>query len=228
MQDIRLLIVDDGNNGSSLMEICTKKHLKKFFFEIKLACSLQEAIDAVVTTNYSLIFLDINLNGNSGFDLLPFLSEETKVVFITDYAEHTIKAIKSKASDYILKPINPVDIKKYLNSFQKRNDQTRKTAKCILVKDHGESIPVPLSTIEYIEANGAYSIINLFNNKNYTIAKTLKALSPQVCNDFLRIHRSYFVNVKAIKSFNREELTTISLKCISVSKLGYKNLLKFF
>ena len=96
------LIVDD--------ETFARKQISEILQKIDESCniievaSLSEAKESILQIKFSIIFLDINLKGESGFDLVPFIHKKTKVVFITAMNKYAIRAFEVNAMDYILKP----------------------------------------------------------------------------------------------------------------------------
>ncbi|MBK9381483.1 MAG: response regulator [Chitinophagaceae bacterium] len=218
---IKAIIVDDEHSGRASIRILLKKHFTYLFEKIDIASTLSEAQKKIKEEFYHICFLDIQLGNFSGFDLLPCLQAKTKVIFVTAYSEHAIRAIKESAFDYILKPINPIELQRTILRFE---HLTHEPNHHILIKEQGKTIPVSIAQIEYLEADGAYSIIHLINDKKYTTSKTLKVISKSLGKDFIRIHKSYMVNKVMIKSYKKELLTTTFNKCLPVSRLGAKEL----
>jgi two-component system LytT family response regulator len=225
---IKALIVDDEHSGRSSMKILLNKHYYYLFEAIETADSIKEAIRMVKGTVYNICFLDIQLVNHSGFELLPYFSPDTKVVFVTAYSEFAIRAIKEQAFDYLLKPLNPSELKTCIFRYEKEYLNNSNSINYLFIKEQGETIPIPLVDIEYLEADGAYSIIFLTKGKSYTTSKTLKTITTSLSEDFIRIHKSYIVNKAMIKSYKKDSLTTIHNKCLPVSRVGAKELSQHF
>jgi two-component system LytT family response regulator len=197
------LIVDDEHSGRSSLKILLNKNCYYLFERIVTASSLDQAIEFVKQQHFNICFLDINLNNQSGFDLIPYLANDTKVVFVTAYSEFAIKAIKENAFDYLLKPINPAEFKTCVDRYEKEVlAETDAMKKYLHIKDQGETIPIPLDIT----------------------AKTLKSMTDVLGKDFIRIHKSYIINKMMIKSFKKNSLTTIHNTCLPVSRVGAKEL----
>lgn len=218
------LIVDDEHSGRSSLKILLNKNCYYLFEKIITASSLDEAIQLAKGDHFNICFLDINLNNQSGFDLLPYLTPDTKVIFVTAYSEFAIKAIKENAFDYLLKPINPAEFKLCLNRYEKEVIDVEGSKKYLHIKDQGATIPIQLDEIEFLQAEGAYSKIHLTKNREYITAKTLKSMTDALGKDFIRIHKSYIINKTMIKSFKKNSLTTIHNTCLPVSRVGAKEL----
>jgi two-component system LytT family response regulator len=119
------LIVDDEHSGRISLKILLEQQFPYLFKKIITASSLDEAIEIVSKESFSICFLDIELNDRSGFDLLPYLPPETKVIFVTAYSEFAIRALREKAYDYLLKPINPAELVDCIQRLEKANRKRR-------------------------------------------------------------------------------------------------------
>lgn len=225
---IKALIVDDEHSGRSSIKILLNKYYYYLFESVETAANISEAISLANQKFYNICFLDIQLANHSGFELLPHLSVNTKVVFVTAYSEFAIKAIKEQAFDYILKPLNPLELKACISRYEKEYLNNSNNINYLFIKEQGETIPIPLVDIEYLEADGAYSIICLTKGKSYTTSKTLKTITALLGKDFIRVHKSYIVNKTMIKSYKKNSLTTIHNKCLPVSRVGAKELAQHF
>jgi two-component system, LytTR family, response regulator len=145
---------------------------------------------------------------------------------VTAYSEYAIRALREKAYDYLLKPIQPTELMDCIKRFEA---ETRKQpGRFLLVKQQGFTVPVALNEIVYLEAKGPYSKIFLVNNNQYLMSKTLKILNDLLSNDFIRIHRSFLVNKAMVQSFKKDNLITTTNVCLPVSRLGSKILSQYF
>jgi two-component system LytT family response regulator len=225
---LNALIVDDENSGRTSLKILLSRNYYYLFENITTSNSLEEAIEISANNYFHICFLDIQLDTKSGFELLPYLSKQTKVIFVTAFSEYAISAIREKAFDYLLKPINPLELKACINRYEKEYLTEENSSQYLSIKVQGETTPIRISDIEYIEAAGAYCSIHLTDNKDYTTAKTLKVMVDIVGNDFIRIHKTYLVNKAMVKSFKKDTLTTTKNTCLPVSRIGAKELSQHF
>lgn len=223
-----VLIVDDEHSGRASLKIMLNKNYAYLFNRIITASSLTDAIEIVSKEQFDICFLDIELANHNGFELLPYLSPETVVIFVTAYSEYAIKAIKEQAFDYLVKPLNPAELKLCVNRYTKAYLSDDSIKNCLIIKKHGANVPLPLKDIEYLIGNGPYSKVYSVNKTEFTTSKTLKALIDSLGKDFIRIHKSYIVNKMMIKSFNKNSLTTIHNTCLPVSRVGTKVLAQHF
>ena len=149
------------------------------------------------------------------------------MIFVTAFSEYAIKALREKAFDYLLKPINPAELKACIRRYE-RAVQEKDGSQYLLIKDQGFTTPIHFDEILFIEAAGPYSKIFLLNGVEYTTAKTLKNLTELTGENFVRIHKSYAVNKDGIKSFKKDNVITITNISLPVSRVGAKLLSKYF
>lgn len=222
-----ILIDDEQNNRENLLRMLAK-HCPSV--EILASCaSVLEARQAVVEYRPDLLFLDIQLGDGTGFSLLESLPDlKLEIIFVTAYDNYAIKAIKVSALDYLLKPLDPLELIKAVEKaeliIQKKHENVRMInfLKNESVPDKQKKIAVSVSDkIEFIEIS---SIIRCVSESNYTTfclksgekiiaSRTLKEydelLSPY---NFLRVHQSHLINLEEIKSFVKLEGGYIRMK----------------
>ncbi|MCG8686855.1 MAG: LytTR family DNA-binding domain-containing protein [Desulfobacterales bacterium] len=181
----------------------------------------EQALDIINEIAPDLVFLDIQMPGLTGFDVLEQLPREKKppIIFVTAYDEYAVKAFEVHALDYLLKPFDyerfdkafqralnatgrkselTDKIELLINHLSKRKDYTDRIA----IKD-GERISfIQTRDIQHIKAQGKYLEI-VTQNSQYLIRKTMQAIQNQLKPDvFFRIHKSYIVNITYVKEFH--------------------------
>jgi two-component system LytT family response regulator len=215
MNSLKAIIVDDER----LARVNLKKLLEAHP-EIIItgeADSCKSAIELIELQKPQLIFLDIQLSGETGFDLLEMIDSSIKIIFVTAFDEYAIRAFEVNVADYLLKPVNPERLKKTINRIV--NNENTKQA---IVKsyNHSDSILVQLNnsaskfikinTITYIEPVGNYSKLITSDGKHYVILKTLKQWEQELPgSNFVRIHRSCIVNIEFIERIERDSSTQL-------------------
>jgi two-component system LytT family response regulator len=204
MTRLKALIVDDER----LARVNLKKLLEPLS-EIEIvgeASSCQGAVDMINMFNPQLIFLDIQLSGETGFDLLEIIESSIKIIFVTAYDEYAIRAFEVNAIDYLLKPVNPERLRVSIEKVIKNEKEQKNAAKSY---EYSDSIYVRLnnfasrfikiSSITFIEPVGNYSKIVTIEGKHCLVLKTLKQwLEELPDNNFVRIHRSSIVNIEHV------------------------------
>lgn len=227
----KIIIIDDEFNVRELL----KKLLSHLYENIEIvgeAASIKEAVKILNTTSPDIVLLDIELEDGTGFALLDQLSDiNFKLIFITAFNQHAIKAFKYSAVDYLLKPISPEEFKTTLDKvtsqvFEENEVQMLLTQlkesntsepKKLVVKTIKEKHIIDIDDIMYCESEGSYTRI-VTNHKTILTSKNLKhyqELLPEL--KFIRTHQSFLVSKKAILSIKNSNLQLISGAEIPIS-----------
>ena len=235
----KVIIVDDENAGRLLL----KEYLGNYP-ELVLIAEANNGVDAVRLVNEykpDLIFLDIQMPGMSGFDVLTHLEEIPKIIFSSAYDKFALKAFEVHAVDYLLKPYtlerfkqavhritnSPMDNLKPL-AEKLVMDQNRYPER-ILIESSKKLITIATSDVVWIEAYGDYSKLHTLKEvflSNYGISNLELKLDP---NTFIRVHRSSIINIHYIKEVYKNpgsfDVVMQTSNKVSVSK-GYLENLK--
>ncbi|HYJ63260.1 MAG TPA: response regulator [Parafilimonas sp.] len=203
---LKAIIVDD--------ERLARTELKKMLQDypdinvIDEAANAEEGIEKIETQNPDIIFLDIQMPGKTGFDLLASLEKAPHVIFTTAYDEYALKAFDVNALDYLLKPIEP---KRLADAVHKLNDEISREkdhgsnrgplteADQVFVKDGERCWFVKLSEIRLFESVGNYAKVYFGTNKPL-ILKSLNALEERLDDHvFFRANRKHIINLRWIE-----------------------------
>jgi len=217
---IKVVIIDDENN----VRIVLKKLLSLIHSDYQIvgeAPSVSEAKTIIEKTNPDIVLLDIELEDGTGFDLLKQLPEiNFKLIFITAFNEHAIKAFKFNALDYLLKPIDPEELKiamvkalevinndNNLKSLLQNFEDNKKTiTKKLVIKTTEETHFIPINEIFYFQSDGSYSKI-FSENLTLLASKNLKHFQEMLpIEQFIRTHQSYLVNRNQINSIKNNHI----------------------
>lgn len=229
---LKTIIVDDEEFARSslyflLQENCENIHISG------IAKSVAEARQLLINNQIDLIFLDIAMPGENGFELIPQAQiSKSHVIFTTAYDQYALRAIKANALDYLLKPIDIDELKlavekagKYIALNQKeqnRNENLQNLAVHLSERNEIRKISLPngqgyslinIDDIIHIEADSNYSIFHLANKENITVSKVLKEyeeILPE--QQFVRIHKSSIVNLNYLKEYNSRNGMEVILK----------------
>ena len=195
---------------------------------LELAGSFTNSIEAsafVSSEPVDLIFVDINMPDLNGLDFVRSLVGQKMVVFTTAYSEYAIESYKLNAVDYLLKPISFLDFLRAANKCKHHHellqtaaaqpavvaateqeaddeaDLTVENREYISVKSDHKVMLVKISDIDYVESESEYLRLYLNSGEVVTTLLRLKNIEPILtAGDFMRIHRSYIVNLKHIKA----------------------------
>lgn len=214
-EPIRSVLVDDEVGALNATRSILERTAPEFIV-VGEASNVSEAYDIIVRERPSLVFLDIQLKDQTGFDLLqmPF-DFEFEVVFVTAYDEYAIRAFEMQALSYLLKPVSIqsfLKVKARVMRVLGNHDQlSSRKLNAIL----GDKIAVPNGSavdylapneIIYIKADGSYSQIFLVDGSKVLLSKGLSHLEQRLKSDtFLRPHRSYLVNCSYVKRWNKAD-----------------------
>ena len=223
---LKAIIVEDEVD----IQIALEKMLQRYCEDIEVVAKVDRvstALDAIRIHQPDIVFLDIELPEENGFALFNYISDpEFEVIFTTAYSQYAIQAFKLSATDYLLKPFDPEDLKtavqnahnrKKINVSQKKLQALRENLnssqkKIILPTEEG-FLFVELADILYLEAQGNYTLFYLESNEKVLVSKTLKVYSLILEElNFFRVSRSHLVNLNYIKGYNRAKRPSITMK----------------
>jgi len=218
---INCIIVDDEPKSRESLKILLEDFCQNVV--VKALCQdVAEAVDAIQVHKPDVVFLDIHLKRETGFDLLNRLNDVNfEVIFTTAYSEYAIKAFKFSAIDYLLKPIDIEELKRALAKVEKRMSDTIsdrlkqliQNLKAPSTENYKLALPtsdglvfVKVNDILYCEASSNYTLIFTFDGKKHVVSRTLKEYEDMLSeHNFFRIHNSYLINLNAIKKYVRGE-----------------------
>lgn len=205
---LKAIIVDD--------ERLARAELKKLLQEypdiniIDEAANADEGIEKIETQNPDIVFLDIQMPGKTGFDLLASLEKAPYVIFTTAYDEYALKAFEVNALDYLLKPVEPKRLADAIHKLQyevsKQNSGVNGVnrgplteADQVFVKDGERCWFVKLSEIRLFESVGNYAKVFFGTNKPL-ILKSLNSLEERLDDRvFFRANRKHIINLRWIE-----------------------------
>ncbi|HWB27177.1 MAG TPA: LytTR family DNA-binding domain-containing protein [Chitinophagaceae bacterium] len=219
---LRALLVDDEDHNLNILQFMLQNDCEDV--EVAgLAKNAQQAREWLQQNSADVVFLDINMPGENGFQLLSSIAAQNfKVVFVTAHNEFALQAIKASAVDYILKPVSIDELQKAVEKVKRllsspaaaEQNQllVRHLLHAINKKTPPKKIALPqLGSINFIEvddivslqADSNYTIIHMKNMQKQVISKTLKEFEELLDeNQFVRIHKSYIVNISYIKEYS--------------------------
>lgn len=218
---IRAVIIDDELKARDLLG----KMLKEYCPDVEVLADCEDlpnGVKAIRKLKPELVFLDIEMPGHSGLELLDFFDEQEisfSVIFVTAYNSYAIKAFKLSAVDYLLKPVEPDNIEQAIERFKRRTLKERNnnltTLKENLKGGVLDKIAVPdsnsikflqLDDILYFKADNTYTDIFFADGNKLTISRTLKNIEDTLSNTkFFRCHKSYIVNLKYLTDYVKSD-----------------------
>ena len=217
--EIKAIIVDDESDNRSVL----RNLLKMFCPQIKLvgeAENIDEAYNVIQDHKPDVVFLDIQMPGGNGFNLLKKFKEiPFEVVFVTGYDKYALEAIQLSALHYLMKPIevgelqeavkrieNSIKSKDMLLQLENVQQNLEGLEKRIVIHDNNQVVFLPLQDITHLEGEGKYTLIYT-NTKKYTSSKNLGEYEEMLksSSQFLRISKSCIVNLNCVTNYSKGE-----------------------
>jgi two-component system, LytTR family, response regulator len=219
---IRSVLIDDESNSLEMMEWLLKTYCPQVSIEA-MCNAADKGVEAINKYRPDVVFLDIEMPHMNGFDMLEqFDKLFFDVVFCTAYDQFALKAFKYSALNYLLKPVDPDDLKETIHRLEEKRSapskeqielllqnirQTMKPAvQRIALTTNDGMIFVATQDILYCEAESNYTTVVLKDAKKIMVSKVLKDIDETLSSsDFFRVHNSYLINLNRIKKFVRGE-----------------------
>lgn len=222
---MNVLLIDDERLAREELKSMLVKY--DFLDIIGEAKNPNEGIEKIKEYQPDLIFLDIQMPGMNGFEMLQQLDEIPKVIFVTAYDEFAIKAFEINALDYLLKPIDPVRLNETLMKLQKpeedfstklsglesRREKVLTAGDKIFIKDGEKCWFIDIQTVRMFESDGNYVKV-YFDRFRPLILRSLNSLEERLDNKcFFRANRKFIINLDWVSSienwFNGGLLVTL-------------------
>ena len=196
---MKALIVDDEALARRELRRLLKEH--EWVEIVGEASNIEEAFTRVNELSPQLLFLDIQMPGGSGFDLLTRLEEPPQVIFTTAYDQHAVRAFEVSALDYLLKPIEPERLTAALAKVGARDPvRTSDVLQRVFVRDGSRCWFIPLREVRLISADGNYSKLS-WGTLQPQLARPLTVLEQRLDPAlFFRANRSQIINLDFIEA----------------------------
>ena len=213
---IHCIIIDDEPMARKALERLCAKHNE---LEVKAIFEDGESALQWLDENPSvaeLVFLDVEMPGKDGFELITELDPfDFEVIFTTAHEQYALKAIKASAIDYLLKPINPAELEAAIKKVEEKKGLGNKKLETFMShvggKKHEPQIAlstmeglifIKLANIIYCRGDGAYTFFFLKTGEKIIASKNLKEFEEILCdNGFFRTHKSYIIQLAEMKRY---------------------------
>lgn len=215
-EEYKALIIDDEHRARSLLKGLLTEYCKEITV-VEECENLPNGVKAIRRHKPDLIFLDIEMPGHSGLELLEFFDEEEanfSIIFTTAYNQYAIRAFKLSAIDYLLKPIASEELENAVDRFKRiarKGKNDLRNLKEVMQPD-SQKIAVPvansikfieLNNIIYLKADSSYCEIVFDNQQKLIVSRTLKNFEDTLDGKtkFFRCHKSYIINTTFVTEF---------------------------
>lgn len=224
---MKAILVDDEPDGIKTLQKMLGLHCPS----VNIAATCNNAVTArqqIETLKPDVVFLDIQMPGKSGIDMIVELPDrDFEIIFVTAHNEYMLQALQYSAADYLLKPVDEDRLIEAVQRAQKRLQEEKKgeLAETLLYNISKAGQPsemrlclptmkgfmiLKLDDIVYCEAERSYTVFHLEDKKTVTVSKPLLEYeSMLVDTSFFRIHKSFLINLRHVKEYQRGEGGTV-------------------
>ena len=219
---MKAVIVEDEKRSQRVMQNLLEKYCPEVRVE-GFADTVDSAINLIDQTQPDLLFLDIHLKEGTGFHVVEKLEHHLiSVIFTTAYDKYAIKAFRFSAVDYLVKPIDPIELVEAVEKSKARFSPSNKKTQIdglrhnLKLKEN-ESPVLSISTAESVEfvridqiirceAQGAYCVIYLKEQRKIIISKIIKELESLLSDyHFIRIHQTHLINIREVQKYLKND-----------------------
>jgi len=242
MRMLRALLVDDELPACTALKWLIEEHEPEVVVT-GFAHTAEVARMKLAAEEIDIVFLDISMQGENGFDLLASLEDiQVHVVFVTAHDEYAIKAFKTEAVDYLLKPVDADELKFAVHKIQNRINQQSSFAhsaevlKQVQQAMQKDRITIPhldglrviaLADIVYMEADSNYTIFHLRDAQKFVSSKTMGEFEYGLTGQFFRIHKSFIINLEQVAEYSKKDGNNVIMKEGSMLPIARRRLQEF-
>lgn len=219
---IRTLVIDD--EPLALQQLAAYVGKIPYLTLVGECQSALEARDIIAREQIDAIFIDINMPDLNGMDFVRSLAAPPIVVFTTAYSEYAIDGYKVDAADYLLKPFSLDDFRKAAQRVKRRYDMEMAADlplpsadapteekplhddDTIFLKTEHRVVRVNIADIRYVEGMSEYLKVHLENERPIIMLLSMKKMEERLPSSFVRIHRSYIVDMKKVKEVTKNRI----------------------
>ena len=227
---MRILIVEDETRVAKQLEKLVRQVISNSISRLNVCTTLSTARDHIFNNTIDLLFLDLNLRGLDGFDLLKeVVADSFHTIIVSAYTDQAIEAFEYGVLDFIAKPFNKERLQKAISRYHHLDAHSNYFVKYLAIKKHGRIEMITIDDINFIQASGHYSELHLINGGKELHNKSLDKLMMLLPENFQRIHRSYAIPMERVKSLHRYpgskyEITLYDQTNIPCSRTKFKDL----
>ncbi len=192
---MKILIIEDEARIARRIERMIRSIFGDEITSIEMCDALDKGQEIIAKNEIDLLFLDLNLNGQDGFEILEsVVAEPFHTIIISAYKDKAITAFEYGVLDFVSKPFDEARLTKACQRISNKN-ATETGMKFLAIKKKGKRTLINISDIKYIKGAGIYTELFLKNGQKEIHNKTLENLSVLLPNSFERIHKSYLVEM---------------------------------
>ncbi len=204
---LRAVIIDDERKSRENLELLLQSFVENVAV-VGTADGVYTGIHTINENEPDVVFLDIHLANGDGFQVLDGIKNQRQnIIFVTGHEEHAVKAFRSEAIDYLLKPVSIEQLQDAVERVRVKIQTDPKPENGTLALSTNRGIQfLKTEDILYCKGDGAYTYFFLKNGERITTSKNLKEYEIKLSEfNFFRSHKSYLINLSEIKTYIRGE-----------------------
>lgn len=227
---MNVLIVEDESRIAKRIERMTRDIFGNGLQSLKHIDNLPEALRFIENSALDLVLLDLNLNGDNGFDLLTtVVSQSFHTIVISAYKDQAIAAFEYGVLDFVPKPFNRDRLEQAFNRAITKEKTETNTIKFLAIKKRGRIQLIPIEDLLYIKGAGVYTELFLTDGTKELHDKSLEKLEQLLSPTFERIHKSYLVKMSevseiVVKSGSKYMVELKNGERIPIGRTKYKDI----
>lgn len=219
MQKIKAILVDDEEGARNVLTNLLERCCPEIVI-VGTSSNVPEAVEEIKAKQPQVVFLDVQMPNYAGYEIIDFFDTiNFEIIFVTAFDHYAIKAFELSAIDYLVKPINRNRLKEAIDKLSTKVEEKNKLENyqvlienmkkreldTIIISELGNKKILKLHNITAIEAEGAYSLIHLLDEKPLLVSKPLKHFEELLPEKgfFFRSHRAWIINLQHIKSYSK-------------------------
>ncbi|GAB3984178.1 LytTR family DNA-binding domain-containing protein [Spirosoma terrae] len=231
---MRILIIDDEARIAARIERFVRELLGSSLTSLARCDSIELGIEHIRRYGIDLLFLDLNLNGQDGFDVLKsVVAESFHTIVVSAYTDKAITAFEYGVLDFIGKPFAIERVKQALDRVSLKSATLQSPLKFLAVKTRGQIRLIPVEDVLFVKGAGVYAELHLHNGSKALHDKTLEKLAQLLPDSFDRIHKSYLADSRYfagihIQSGGRYTLQLTNGQQLPIGRSRYEQLKQYF
>ncbi|MCF0055004.1 LytTR family DNA-binding domain-containing protein [Dyadobacter sp. CY356] len=193
---MKVLIIEDEARIANRLERITRSYFEENLSAITICDSLQKGLSYIENNPIDLLLLDLNLNGENGFDVLEsVVAGSFHTIIVSAYTEKAITAFSYGVLDFVPKPFDQERLETAFKRITTTTKSIEKNINFLAVKKAGTVRLIDISELHYIKGAGIYSELHLRNGRQELHDKSLEKLQQLLPDTFERIHKSYLISL---------------------------------
>lgn len=227
---MHILIIEDESRIAKRIERMTREFFENSVLSLHRVEALSDALEFIKNNTLDIVLLDLNLNGENGFDILgTAVSESFHTIIISANSDQAISAFEYGVIDFVPKPFSKDRLDQALNRVLLKEKTELHQTKLLAIKKRGRIQLIPIEDVLFIKGAGPYSELFLTNGKKELHDKSLEKLEQLLSSTFERVHKSYLVKISEIKeiivkSGSKYLLELKSGNLIPIGRTKYKDI----